>query len=89
MGVGLRVGVLDGVGVSVIVGVGGWNRAVWVRAAAAVSKTIVSTAPGTREEAGDPGSSMDPQAEAARTIPNKRQSIWRNFGFFRLSIQVT
>jgi hypothetical protein len=52
VGDGVWVGVFEGVGVLVIVWVGGRNWAVCVRAAAAVSKIMVSTAPGSGETRG-------------------------------------
>lgn len=75
VGSGVWVGVFDGVGVSVIICVGGKNWAVCVRAAAAVSKIMVSTTPGAGDETGDPTTTGDPQADMISTIPNKNRML--------------
>lgn len=82
------MGVFEGVGVLVIVWVGGKNRAVCVRAAAAVSKIMVSTAPSSGRDEGDSAVADGIQAERIKMIPGRSMRLRTNFGLTRFPIQI-
>jgi len=82
------VGVFEGVGVLVVVWVGGTNRAVCVRAAAAVSKIMVSTAPGSGRDEGDPALADGKQADRIKMIPGRSRRLRMNFGLTGFPMQI-
>jgi hypothetical protein len=89
VGEGVWVGVLDGVGVLVIVWVGGENWAVCVCAAAAVSKIIVSTARDDGAGLVGPETGKIAQAETTSANPTRETSGERSFRFIPFSILIT
>ena len=66
------MGVFEGVGVLVTVWVGGKNWTVCVCATTAVSKMIVSTAPGAEVGVDDPEAAGNLQAVTISTIPENK-----------------
>jgi hypothetical protein len=75
VGRGVFVCVAVEVGGLVGVSVGGRNSNVWVCAAPAVSKIMVSTAPGTRVETDETEKEGTPQADKNQRILSKRISL--------------